>query len=134
MLTAAEARRAGFLLRCAEEGLTQEQIDARLAGVEALAKQAVVPILEDVLRAAKSYPLSALGAGILGGATLGGAWGLATPEDVTKAPRPAYVGDVQQAELISTYRQQAEQLRRQAEMARRRKARLAVIGRSPYGV
>jgi len=133
MLTASQSFRAGFLLRCAEEGLSQSQTDDRLSAVSDFVKRAE-GVIGDLTGAAMKIPLSAIGTGILAGGTAGVALGMATPDDMTKSPRPAYLDDVQRAELISTYRQQAAQLRRQIEVGRRRAARMATVGRSPYGI
>jgi hypothetical protein len=131
MLTPEQAFRAGFMLRCAEEGLTGSALDERCAQAAEFAKQAANTTLESVLGLATKpliyAPLLGIGAGAGVGALAGA---MTAPEDPGKIRRPPFLAQVQNAELADTYRQQAAELRRLAARARQR----SVPVRSPYGI
>ena len=134
MLTAPEAFRAGFLLRCAEEGLSQPQIDARIEKSASFHKAAEGGVMQTL----KDISLAGLGTSLAAGTVIGGlggaAYGLATPDDFSSVKRPDYVDDVQRAELISAYRRNASDLRRQAVLTQRKAQRQSRFSRSPYGI
>ena len=134
MLTALEAFRAGFLLRCAEEGLSQPQIDARVEKSASFRKAAEGGVLQTL----KDISLAGLGTSLAAGTALGGlggaVYGLSTPDDFSAVKRPDYVDDVQRAELISAYRRNAADLRRQAVLTQRKAQRQSRFSRSPYGI
>ncbi len=125
-LTRNECFRMGFLLRCAEEGCTPEEVAARVAfgqekSAESLIKTAWDPIGK-ALAAAKTiatFPLHTAAYGILGSAGLGvaGGYGLAKMQNGTLDPEEA-----KRQELISAYQFQAELARRRASQFAYRKA------------
>lgn len=120
MLNETQAFRAGFLMRCAEEGLSDAEIAARVG----LAKQA------NTLGSAMLFPL--LVGGSLG-TMLGASAGVAARDSESMVPqKPEIVSDIHKAELAATFRQQAEALRRQAASIRRRQQ--APIRRSQFGI
>lgn len=127
-LTAQQAFRAGFLLRCAHEGLAPADVESRIAAAGDFAKQAT---LASTLSGAVAFPLVA---GLVGGGAIGAGLGAATAShDLGKLPRPEYLDEVQRSELAETYRQQTDMVRRQIALAKRR---MAMVGpkRSPYGI
>lgn len=134
MLTAPEAFRAGFLLRCAEEGLSQPQIDARIEKSASFHKAAAGGVMQTL----KDISLAGLGTSLAAGTVIGGlggaAYGLSTPDDFSSVKRPDYIDDVQRAELISAYRRNASDLRRQAVLTQRKAQRQSRFSRSPYGI
>lgn len=120
MLTPEQAFRTGFLLRCAEEGLSDGEISARLG----LVKQAVN------LDALWKMPLLA---GALGGTAIGGGLGLmARDTDPILPQKPPQVDALQQAETAGVLRQSAADIRRQVALLKRRRAR--PVSRSPFGI
>lgn len=122
MLTPVQAFRAGFLLRCAQEGLTSEETDQRTA----MAKTA--GWLDIPLKATFGLPLMV---GAAGGTILGAGAGLLSRSSDSLTPeKPPYVDAIHRAELAATFRQQAEALRRQTQSLKRRMAAPAV--RSPF--
>lgn len=119
MLTETQAFRAGFLMRCAEEGLSEQETADRVG----LSKQA------NLLTTGLLAPV-VLGGGL--GALAGATAGVATRDTESMVPKkPQIVSDVHKAELAATYRQQAEALRRQAAAIQRRRLPGA---RSPFGI
>lgn len=126
-LTRSECFRMGFLMRCAEEGCTPEEVAARVAfGQEKSADWDVTSMFTKpvgkALSAAKFLallPLRASGYGILAGAGLGaaGGYGLAKMQNGTLDPDEA-----KRQELISAYQFQAELARRRASQFSYRKA------------
>lgn len=127
-LTRSECFRMGFLMRCAEEGCTPEEVAARVAfGREKSAfnwdvSDMVTKPIGKALSAAKFLallPLRASGYGILAGAGLGaaGGYGLAKMQNGTLDPEEA-----KRQELISAYQFQAELARRRAAQFSYRKA------------
>jgi hypothetical protein len=124
-MTPREGFKYGFLLRCAEEGLTVKQAEAR--AVRALEKRGgeVWDTIKGVGGAAKDLIMgpglgsmkTILGYGIpigLGAAAIGGGglgYGLAKMQEGDIDP-----ADVQREELINAYRTQAELARRKSIM------------------
>ena len=130
-LTAKENFRMGFLMRCAEEGCTAEDIRTRvkLAHVlrslgqdEQFVKEAADPVTATTNKAlgglgwlagsALSSPFTAAmygvgGAGVLGAA---GGYGLAKLQDQEVDPE-----DAKHQELVAAYRAQAERIRRKTK-------------------
>jgi hypothetical protein len=122
-MTPREGFKYGFLLRCAEEGLTADEAEARAA--RGLEKQAggfdPLSIASDVAKAGWGLgkwtagkaltwgvPLG-LGAAALGGGGLG--YGLAKLQEGDVDPE-----EIQREELISAYKTQADLARRKAIM------------------
>jgi hypothetical protein len=125
-MTPREGFKYGFLLRCAEEGLTIEESEARAA--RALEKQAESNILNTVggdiysglkglvggapgfiaEHAPKIIGLGALGAAGIGGLT---GYGLAKMQEGDVDPK-----EVQREELIQAYQTQADLARRKSIM------------------
>lgn len=122
MYTAEQAFCLGFLARCAEEGVSP---DERLQKVAELQKQG-------------GTEWRTLLSPLVGGAALGigGGYMLANmmPEDLGKIKRPEFVDELQQEELLNTYRQQSEQLRSRAATVRRMMERQRKQKRSPFGI
>lgn len=108
----------GFLARCVEEGLDEDQIRDRtklahfVMGQE---KKADGSVLSNLSRFATSLPaLGLIGAGV-GGAGIGyglGILGGGTPRDPS---------ELKMEELANAYRQHAERARRETKRRRRRK-------------
>lgn len=93
---AKEAFKMGFLTRCAEEGLTGEKLDARLAQLEKTAEGGL-----GALAALYGVPI---GLGLAGGGALG--WGAA------KLTEPQLDDDqIKAQELAHTYRVYADRLK-----------------------
>lgn len=131
MLNGAQAFRTGFLLRCAEEGLVGDALQARFTKAAEFVKDAGA--VSDFIGAVVKKPLIAtLGTGLavggLGGAALGA---MSAPEDPGQIRRPPYLEDVQNAELAASYRQQADEIRRLVAQRARPGGQPA---RSPYGI
>jgi hypothetical protein len=130
MLTQKEAFRAGFLARCAEEGLAGEALSDRMEAAGTFAKfgdilglgetvAAVGNAAKAVISAVPTTVAYAAGAGVIGGAALGaGAGALAGPEDPGKIKPPPFLADVQKSEYAAALRQQAEEMRRLRELNR----------------
>lgn len=132
MLTAKEAFKVGFLAKCAEDGLTPDQMLARVKQAkDALEKRAFIGGLLGsaagaVGGAAKSVagygiPLALAAPPILGG--LAG-YGLAKATDVDDTD----VDDIKNRELVEEYKRQAEKLKQQAAVRRYKQDR-ATTGR-----
>lgn len=140
------AFRYGFLARCADEGLTEDQIAHRLE--VALEKTAAEPaglgLFNDLYSTAKNVgsdvlnaPLTALGyvssmaKPVLGMSALGGAalgiGGAAGLSELTKSEKD--VDDIRKEELIYAYGQAAEEARRRADARRKLTQGAAKLGR-----
>lgn len=125
-MDAKQSFKAGFLLRCAEEGLDRDQIIARIHQVKQAFDMGTIPRLSLG---------TAIGAGVLGGAAIGGAAGLVGRDDILARKRPANLQSLQQAELAATYLQQANEIRRQKQLIERRQQRLeSTPVTSRYGI
>jgi hypothetical protein len=129
-MTPKEAFKYAFLLRCAEEGLTADEAEARAArGLEKHAEGGLMDtfgkgLISNTLSGAKDFVMSApgtvagwagsglglAGLGLAGAGALGG-YGLAKMQEGDVDP-----GEVQREELIAAYRTQAELARRKAIM------------------
>jgi hypothetical protein len=133
VMTPREGFKYGFLLRCAEEGLTAEEAEARAA--RGLEKQADddgwKAIVGDAYSGLKSLATgvpgfitehgpTVVGLGALGAAGAGGltGYGLAKMQEGDVDPE-----EVQRAELIQAYQTQAELARRRALMEAAQAAR-----------
>jgi hypothetical protein len=124
-MTPREGFKYGFLLRCAEEGLTADEAEARAArGLEKQAEGALGTMVGDAYSGLKTliggapafiaeHAPAAVGLGALGAAGAGGGigYGLAKMQEGDVDPK-----EVQREELISAYRTQAELARRKAIM------------------
>lgn len=110
-LSEREAFKYGFLLRCAEEGLSQEEAN-KLAEI-GIAKHAFVDDVMNTAKAglgvAKGMGLLGVGAALLGGGALGHVAANATSPEVT-------VEDHQKRELIEAYKLRAEMARRRRQL------------------
>ena len=124
-MDAKQSFKAGFLLRCAEEGLSREEIVERLQTIKQGFDLATIPRLSLG---------TAIGAGVLGGAAIGGAPGLIGREDIPARNRPPHLQALQQAELTATYLQQAQEALRQKQLIARRQQRLEQPVTSRYGI
>lgn len=108
-----EQFRFGFLLRCAEEGIGADEIRGRvkMAGP-------VRDVASTALNALKLWATLPLHVGVLGlggSALLGGAGGYGLAKATEEEVDPA---EAKRQELIATYQQQADKVRR--SMARQR--------------
>lgn len=118
-MTPQENFRLGFLMRCAEEGCTPEEVQERVKLASAclngtMVKEAVGNVLGPLWSAAKTIgymPVHASALGIAGGAGLGaiGGYGLAKLQSSDVDPEEA-----KQQELIAALKLQAEMARRRA--------------------
>jgi hypothetical protein len=124
VMTPREGFKYGFLLRCAEEGLTADEAEARAA--RGLEKQAggLDTMLSDAYSGLKglftgvpgfiaTHAPTVAGIGALGAAGVGAGagYGLAKMQEGDVDPK-----EVQREELIAAYRTQAELARRKAIM------------------
>lgn len=112
----------GFLLRCAEEGLTQEETAARIQTALDMTKQAFL----DPVGTAKTVINGGLtlgGLGLAGAAGVGAGAGWLGAKMTEPDADPA---EAKTQELIETYRLFAEQAKRNAQ--RRRTFRPSVSG------
>jgi len=115
-LTDDQMFKVGFLLRCADEGLSDQETTARM---EAAAR--FVGLVEKqarptgILDALKSLGFWGLGLSALGGGAVGYGMG-------SLADQPATPEDVKRQELIAAYQQQADRVRRQLARGRYREA------------
>lgn len=127
MLTAKEAFKIGFLAKCAEDGLTPDQMLARVkAAKDAFEKRAFIGGLLGsaagaVGGAAKTVagygiPLALAAPPILGG--LAG-YGLAKATDVDDTD----VDDIKNRELVEEYKRQAAKLQQQAAVRKYKQER-----------
>lgn len=113
-LSPKEQFRMGFLLRCAEEGIGATEIKGRV-------KMAVGPIRDiagaalNTLKLWATLPLHVGVLGLGGSALLGGAGGYGLAKATEEEVDPA---EAKRQELIATYQQQADKVRR--SMARQR--------------
>ena len=98
-MTPQEAFRFGFLLRCADEGLTAEQMSERV-------KHAIW--YPSPVRTAKLIATLAL-LGLVGGSGVGAAGGYGAAKLMEQEIDPAIA---KRQELAATYQQQAQRLRR----------------------
>jgi len=105
MLTARQAFQFGFLLKCAEDGLSPAQIEERLDA--ALEKQAFGETIGKAVDLAAGMGGLGLAAGGLGGAGLGYMLGSATEPTVD-------ADEIKKRELISVLQQYTERAKRHA--------------------
>ena len=78
--------------------------------------------------------ITAIGAGVLGGAAIGGAAGLVGRDDILARKRPANLSALQNAELTATYLQQANEIMRQRQLIDRKRQRSEEPVTSRYGI
>lgn len=128
-MTPRQAFKFGFLLRCADENLSDEQVAERIKyAAERLGWDGESPLLPAELVEAclatwekQASPLEGVGAignlvknlglwGLAGGAGLGAGAGYLTARMTDKEVDP---DEVKKQELIAAYKQQAERIRRQ---------------------
>jgi len=118
-MTGREAFKFGFLLRCADEGLSSEQTRHRIDTV--LEKRAFGKGLFDLVQFLASYPVTVGGTAVagsaLGGAGLGYLGAKATEQDVDPE-------EAKSQELVAVYQQQADRARRNAARFRYRQPRM----------
>jgi len=140
MLTKDEAFQVGFLLRCAEEGLSGTEIDSRLQKVAEFSKHAddsIIGSLASVMGHLVGKGMStAIGTGLVGGGLLGAGTALATQDmhDPLKIKQPVLLNRIQKAELASAYRQNAELLRNQIRNRKLQQRISEKPVRSPYSI
>ncbi len=106
-LTPRQAFKFGFLLRCAERGLSREQTKECIKEAGAImAKQAdLADTIGSVLQGAKNLGVYGLAGSAAGG--LGAGYGLAQLTEPQSDPE-----EIKQQELIATYKQQVDRIRR----------------------
>ena len=124
-MDAKQSFKAGFLLRCAEEGLSREEIVERLQTIKQGFDLATIPRLSLG---------TAIGAGVLGGAAIGGAPGLIGREDIPAPQRPPPPPGPPPAENTPPHLQQAQEALRQKQLIARRQQRLEQPVTSRYGI
>lgn len=127
-MTPKEQFRAGFLLRCAEEGCSMADVQARvktavaavlpglLTGAGVAGGQAAIGGLgkaKDLLVDYLKSPMALLGAGIVGSAALGGAGGHGLGKLHSEDVDP---NELKQQELLQAYRTQAARIRQLAAL------------------
>lgn len=111
MLTAREAFKVGFLARCAEEGLSADQIAGRVK----LAADKFAGVIDGVIGGATGIGKSVIGTGLpiaaLAPIALGGlaGYGLSRATDVDDTD----VAEIKNQELLDTYAQETARLKRQ---------------------
>ena len=136
-MDATDAFLAGFMLKCAEDGLTAAEA-VRLAedGVEML--KAGFVNLDGVINGASSSAAnflgSAVGTGVVGGAALGGLAAMAQPEDPLKSRRHPALDELERSDLIHAFRTDTGMLQRQLAALARRAQRQKAMKASPYGI
>lgn len=116
-LTPSEAFKVGFLLKCAEDGLTPEQILARVREMRTgLSKQAVIGgLLDKALDAgggiAKSMASYGIPAAIIAPPAIGalGGYALSKATDIDDTD----VNGIKNQEVVDEYNRQTDRLRRQ---------------------
>jgi len=108
-LNAQQSFRLGFLLRCAEEGLNQDQIRERVkfAGAGGLLGP-MGQAAKALMMAPVNLSLLGIGAGGIAGAGVG--YGLAKAQNQAVDPEEA-----KRQELIAAYKMQADRARRRAQ-------------------
>jgi hypothetical protein len=116
-----QAFKAGFLLRCAEEGVADTEMQDRLQLAE---KRAEGGVLSTLTNWAMLLPLLATGAGATGGYYMGKALADARNETIpAKLPGenvPENIKRRQHAELLAAYKDYTELVNRRAKDIRRR--------------
>lgn len=144
MLTEKEAFKAGFLIRCAQEGIADEEISFRAsAGAEksahfmkegqAGASAAGLRFGWDAMKSPFKLVPWALGLGALGGVgTL--AAGVRNTLDPDYGPErvPEEIQDIQAAELAETLTREANTARRRAARIRRKREEEEAASRTRY--
>lgn len=124
-MTPQEQFRLGFLMRCAEEGCTPEEIQERvklanehLSGGVKTANSSVLGPLWSAAKTLGYMPIHASALGIAGSAALGGigGYGLAKFQNADVDPEEA-----KQQELIAALKLQAELARRRASQRQYRR-------------
>ncbi len=120
-LTPQESFRLGFLLRCAEEGCTAEEIQERVKFAAAPALGALTALWSglkgavnptwNAVKTMGTFPLHATALGVAGAAGVGaaGGYGLAKMQNSDVDPEEA-----KRQELMAAYQLQAELARRRA--------------------
>lgn len=148
MLTEKEAFKTGFLIRCAQEGLSDEEVSSRVGiGSEKMAALTKVSITDpgaaatalrfswDALKTPLKLVPWAIGLGALGGVGLGtiGA-GVRNQMDPDYGPEmiPEEIQDVHAAEIAQTLQAEAAKARRRAARIRRKREEDAAADRTRY--
>ncbi len=118
-MTEREAFKFGFLLRCADEGLSPPQLQAR------------IKLAEGWLSGATNLGLGAAGLGLAASAGLGAGAGYLTARATEPDVDPE---EAKMQELIAAYKQQADQARRTASRIGYRMQTLRPRGRGTQPV
>jgi hypothetical protein len=136
-LTSKQAFKVGFLYRCAEEGLSKEATEKRVA--VSYEKQAIIPLLGQAAgvtgyaaRLLTLAPLLGIGAAGLGGHLVGSGLGKlqaeATSGSLPSDRVPEEVKRLRHAEILGEYARQTREAKRRAVAAKRkRKRELSVV-------
>lgn len=121
-LTPSQMFKAGFLLRCADEGLSEAETAGRMQAAHQLTLQCEKQGLFEGAATALTGLIKNLGLlGIVAGGLAGGAGGYAVGSAMAD---PAQPEDVKRQELIAAYQQHADRIRRQGARAQYRPAQL----------
>jgi hypothetical protein len=122
-LTPSQMFKVGFLLRCADEGLSDEETAERVAMAERYVKQAGVGDAIQGTASGGSATLQLLRSlglwGLVGGGLLGGIGGYAGG---VLTDEPTDPSEVKKQELVAAYQQHADRARRQAANTQYRSA------------
>lgn len=110
-MTEIEQFKFGFLLRCADEGLSPPQIEERIK------LASVIGGIGGAMAAGAKGTAGLLGAGLAGSALLGAGGGYIAAKAQEQQVDPE---EAKQQELIAAFRQHAEQARRTAARIRHR--------------
>jgi hypothetical protein len=147
MLTEKEAFKAGFLIRCAQEGISDGEISSRASvgaeksahfikeGQAAGASAAGLRFGWDAIKSPFKMVPWALGLGALGGVGIGTvAAGVRNKLDPDYGPEqvPEEIQDIQAAELAETLTREANTARRRAARIRRKREEEEAASRTRY--
>lgn len=134
-MDANDAFLAGFLLKCAEEGLSLDEAFARADEAIQLKEAGMLETAVGGLGSIASGGLgSAVATGIGGGALAGGLYAMATPEDPLKGRRHPYLDELERADLISAFHTDSQTLQRQLEAIKRRQLRTQAAKKNQFGI
>jgi hypothetical protein len=147
MLTEKEAFKTGFLIRCAQEGLSDEEVSSRVGvgsekmavldkvGQDPGAAATALRFSWDALKTPLKLVPWAIGLGALGGVGLGTmSAGIRNQMDPDYGPGmvPEEIQDVHAAEIAQTLRTEASKARRRAARIRRKREEAAAAERTRY--
>lgn len=141
-MDATDAFLTGFMLKCAEDGLTPEESLARAdeaiarheAGLLKVSFMTADGVINGISSGTANFLGSAVGTGLVGGAALGGLAAMAQPDDPLKSRRHPMLDELERADLINAFNTDTATLQRQLDAIARRRARQKTMKASPYGI